>query len=123
MTKIDIVSGFLGAGKTTLIKKMVKEAYPVSYTHLHTYFLHQIPFSALFKRPADIAVLIQAGRSIPGHVAAGVAGFGQGPDLGGDLIGAIGVIGLPDGVVALDPGAHRGKMCIRDRMCSVYSRL
>ena len=27
MTKIDIMSGFLGAGKTTLIKKMVKEAY------------------------------------------------------------------------------------------------
>ena len=27
MTKIDIVSGFLGAGKTTLIKKKVKEAY------------------------------------------------------------------------------------------------
>ena len=27
MTKIDIVSGFLGAGKTTLIKKRVKEAY------------------------------------------------------------------------------------------------
>ena len=27
MTKIDIVSGFLGAGKTTLIKKIVKEAY------------------------------------------------------------------------------------------------
>ena len=27
MTKIDIVFGFLGAGKTTLIKKMVKEAY------------------------------------------------------------------------------------------------
>ena len=27
MTKIDIVSGFLGAGKTTLIKKMVKGAY------------------------------------------------------------------------------------------------
>ena len=27
MTKIDIYSGFLGAGKTTLIKKMIKEAY------------------------------------------------------------------------------------------------
>ena len=26
MTKIDIVSGFLGAGKTTLIKKLLKEA-------------------------------------------------------------------------------------------------
>ena len=31
MTKIDIVSGFLGAGKTTLIKKMVKEAYQDVY--------------------------------------------------------------------------------------------
>ena len=27
MTKIDIYSGFLGAGKTTLIKKMIKETY------------------------------------------------------------------------------------------------
>ena len=27
MTKIDIFSGFLGAGKTTLIKKLIKEAY------------------------------------------------------------------------------------------------
>lgn len=28
MTKIDIVSGFLGAGKTTLIKKLLAEAVP-----------------------------------------------------------------------------------------------
>ncbi len=27
MTKIDVVSGFLGAGKTTLIKKLLKEAF------------------------------------------------------------------------------------------------
>ena len=27
MTKIDIVSGFLGAGKTTLIKKMLEEVF------------------------------------------------------------------------------------------------
>ena len=26
-TKIDIISGFLGAGKTTLIKKLMKEDY------------------------------------------------------------------------------------------------
>ena len=26
MTKVDIVSGFLGAGKTTLIKKLIKDA-------------------------------------------------------------------------------------------------
>lgn len=27
MTKVDIISGFLGAGKTTLIKKLLKEAF------------------------------------------------------------------------------------------------
>jgi len=27
MTKVDVYSGFLGAGKTTLIKKLIKEAY------------------------------------------------------------------------------------------------
>ena len=27
MTKIDIFSGFLGAGKTTQIKKLIQEAY------------------------------------------------------------------------------------------------
>ena len=27
MTKIDIISGFLGAGKTTFIKKMLQEAF------------------------------------------------------------------------------------------------
>ena len=27
MIKIDIFSGFLGAGKTTLIKKLIKEVY------------------------------------------------------------------------------------------------
>ena len=26
MTKVDVISGFLGAGKTTLIKKLLKEA-------------------------------------------------------------------------------------------------
>ena len=26
MAKVDIISGFLGAGKTTLIKKLVKES-------------------------------------------------------------------------------------------------
>ena len=34
MTKIDVVSGFLGAGKTTLIKKLLKEALDGSKTCL-----------------------------------------------------------------------------------------
>lgn len=28
MIKVDIISGFLGAGKTTFIKKLIKEVYP-----------------------------------------------------------------------------------------------
>ena len=28
MTKIDIFSGFLGAGKTTLIKKLLRKPFP-----------------------------------------------------------------------------------------------
>ena len=32
-TKIDIFSGFLGAGKTTLIKKLIEEAYRVVDGH------------------------------------------------------------------------------------------
>ena len=27
MSKVDIISGFLGAGKTTLIKKLIKECF------------------------------------------------------------------------------------------------
>ena len=27
MTKVDIISGFLGAGKTTLIKKLIKDVF------------------------------------------------------------------------------------------------
>ena len=34
MTKIDIISGFLGAGKTTLIKKLLMEAFETSKTVL-----------------------------------------------------------------------------------------
>ena len=34
MTKIDVVSGFLGAGKTTLIKKLLAEALDGSKTVL-----------------------------------------------------------------------------------------
>ena len=34
MTKIDVVSGFLGAGKTTLIKKLLQEALDGSKTVL-----------------------------------------------------------------------------------------
>ena len=35
MTKIDIISGFLGAGKTTLIKKLIKEAYAGEKVRAH----------------------------------------------------------------------------------------
>ena len=28
MTKVDIISGFLGAGKTTFIKKLIEDVFP-----------------------------------------------------------------------------------------------
>ena len=31
MTKVDVISGFLGAGKTTLIKKLLQEALQDSF--------------------------------------------------------------------------------------------
>ncbi|MBO7095982.1 MAG: GTP-binding protein, partial [Lachnospiraceae bacterium] len=34
MTRIDVVSGFLGAGKTTLIKKLLKDAVDATKTVL-----------------------------------------------------------------------------------------
>ena len=30
MTKVDVISGFLGAGKTTLIKKLLEDALKAS---------------------------------------------------------------------------------------------
>ena len=33
MSKIDIISGFLGAGKTTLIKKLIAEAYQMKKSY------------------------------------------------------------------------------------------
>ena len=35
MTKIDIFSGFLGAGKTTLIKKLIQEVYAGQKSRAH----------------------------------------------------------------------------------------
>ena len=35
MAKIDIISGFLGAGKTTLIKKLLSEALCLRYIYQH----------------------------------------------------------------------------------------
>ena len=37
MTKIDIISGFLGAGKTTFIKKMIEEIYHYNF-YFSTFF-------------------------------------------------------------------------------------
>ena len=28
MTKVDIISGFMGAGKTTFIKKLIEDVFP-----------------------------------------------------------------------------------------------
>ncbi len=56
MTKIDIFSGFLGAGKTTLIKKLIAEAYRGEKLVLIENEFGQIGIDSAFLQEADIEV-------------------------------------------------------------------
>ena len=56
MTKIDIVSGFLGAGKTTLIKKLLKEAYAGEKVVLVENEFGEIGIDGGFLREAGIEI-------------------------------------------------------------------
>ena len=56
MTKIDIYSGFLGAGKTTLIKKMVTEAYKGQKLVIIENEFGQIGIDGAFLQDAGIEV-------------------------------------------------------------------
>lgn len=56
MTKIDIFSGFLGAGKTTLIKKLIKEAYSGEKVVLIENEFGEIGIDGGFLREAGIEI-------------------------------------------------------------------
>ena len=56
MTKIDIFSGFLGAGKTTLIKKLLKEALSGEKVVLIENEFGEIGIDGGFMKEADIQV-------------------------------------------------------------------
>ena len=56
MTKIDIVSGFLGAGKTTLIKKLIKEALAGSRVVLIENEFGEIGIDGGFLKEAGIEI-------------------------------------------------------------------
>ncbi len=56
MTKIDIFSGFLGAGKTTLIKKLINEAYKGEKLVLIENEFGEIGIDGGFLQDADIEV-------------------------------------------------------------------
>lgn len=56
MTKIDIVSGFLGAGKTTLIKKLLKEALKGEQVVLIENEFGQIGIDGGFLKEAGIEI-------------------------------------------------------------------
>jgi len=56
MTKIDIISGFLGAGKTTLIKKLLKEALAGSQTVLIENEFGEIGIDGGFLKDAGIEI-------------------------------------------------------------------
>ncbi len=56
MTKVDVFSGFLGAGKTTLIKKLIKEAYNTEKIVLIENEFGEIGIDGGFLKDADINV-------------------------------------------------------------------
>ena len=56
MTKIDVFSGFLGAGKTTLIKKLLKEALDGSKTVLIENEFGEIGIDGGFLKEAGIEI-------------------------------------------------------------------
>ena len=56
MTKIDIFSGFLGAGKTTLIKKLIKEVYTGEKLVLIENEFGEIGVDGMFMQEAGIQV-------------------------------------------------------------------
>ena len=56
MTKIDIFSGFLGAGKTTLIKKLIKESFAGQKVVLIENEFGEIGIDGGFMREAGIQV-------------------------------------------------------------------
>ena len=56
MTKIDIISGFLGAGKTTLIKKLLKEALAGTQTVLIENEFGEIGIDGGFLKDAGIEI-------------------------------------------------------------------
>lgn len=73
MTKVDIFSGFLGAGKTTLIKKLIAEAYKGERLVLIENEFGEIGIDGGFMQDAGIEVtemelrlhLLQPGRRLP----------------------------------------------------------
>ena len=56
MTKIDIISGFLGAGKTTFIKKLLEEAISGEQVVLIENEFGQIGIDGGFLRDAGIEI-------------------------------------------------------------------
>ena len=56
MTKIDIISGFLGAGKTTLINKLIREAYQGEKTVLIENEFGEIGIDGAFLQDAGIEI-------------------------------------------------------------------
>ena len=59
-TKIDIISGFLGAGKTTLIKKLLKDAFKGEQVVLIENEFGEIGIDGGFLKESGIEIKIPA---------------------------------------------------------------
>ena len=70
MTTIDIFSGFLGAGKTTLIKKLIAEAFLGEKLVLIENEFGEIGIDGGFMKDAGIQVMIVSNNRSPARVEA-----------------------------------------------------
>ena len=87
MTKIDIFSGFLGAGKTTLIKKLIKESFAGQKVVLIENEFGEIGIDGGFLKESGIQIneterrlhLLLSGGRFPRRPAAGGGAVPPGP--------------------------------------------
>ena len=59
MTKVDIISGFLGAGKTTFIKKLIEDVFPGERLVLIENEFGEIGIDGGFLKDADVRKYLQ----------------------------------------------------------------
>ncbi len=125
MTKIDIFSGFLGAGKTTLIKKLIAEAFPDEKVVLIENEFGEINIDSGFLKDAGVEITEMSSGCIcctlVGDFAQALRSVAQQFSPDRILIEPSGVGKLSD-VIRAVRSAERGHPCHPQQLCHCSRR-